>query len=343
MAKRKTKKPPWSPVWDLERDGISYSLLSNFLNCRERFYHKTVRGLRDKGRKEAMEYGTIFHKLIEIYAGNQNSRGYRTYLHKWIKRKFSSLPAHEYESQVLLANIALAVFEEYIVHYKEHGEKYVYYAQEPVFREPYILPSGRMVEIRGRMDEIIQTGTGLLLQENKTKGRFNWDAIKAILPKNLQTMFYCTAIERRYKTTPVGVLYNVIRKPQEKQGKKENDADYIKRIVENIKADPTHYFKRHRHNFSTGELREWQMRTLNPNLEALYDWWESIKANPENRWATPSGEINKLHYERPFGVFDAMSDGKGELFDLIVLKNPRTLEKVETLFPELEDDEETDA
>ena len=342
MPRKKTTNFKWNPKWNLERDGISYSLLSVFINCRERFYHKAIRGLRERGRKEAMEFGTIFHKLIEQAARSPSQRNFTPFLHKWLKRKFNLLPPDEFEAQKLLGQIALAVFQEYQSHYQSKPERYTYFAQEAVFREPYILPSGRILEIRGRMDEIIQTPSGLILQENKTKGRFNWDIVKATLPRNLQTMFYCTAVQRRYHTTPIAVLYNVIRKPQLQQKSKEPDLEYINRIIEDIREQPDHYFKRHIHTFAENELAEWQIRTLHPHLEALYDWWESIKANPTNRWATPSGEINKLHYEKPFGVYDPMSDGKGEFFDLIVNKNPRNLEQVETLFPELEDDDENE-
>jgi hypothetical protein len=285
-----------------------------------------------------MEFGTIIHRLIEEHSRKPRLRQFNSFLTSWVRNKYASLSPDDFSEQFKLAKVALIIFEQYIKHYADIKHKY--FAQEQVFREKYVLPSGRSLIIRGRMDEIIQHPSGLLLQENKTKSRFSWDVVKATLPKNMQTMFYCTAIQAKYRTSPIGVLYNVIRKPGIKQKQKESDQAFLERIKAEVAENPDHYFYRHEYIFSESDLHEWQCRTLNPNLESLCLWWESIKANPTNRWATPSGEVNVHHYERPFGVYEPMTNGKGEFFDLIVNKNPRNLVRVETLFPELEDDEE---
>lgn len=78
--KTKLKKTPPKKVpykgWGLFTHGVSQSLLQKFINCRDRYHKHAVLGLKSTDRKEAMEYGTIFHKLIEEGArmGNTYTR-----------------------------------------------------------------------------------------------------------------------------------------------------------------------------------------------------------------------------------------------------------------------------
>ena len=62
--KRKSKNKP-SPTWDLYRDGITYSLLSKFFVCRERFRLSTVEGWSETGLQSGLEFGSAFHACLE--------------------------------------------------------------------------------------------------------------------------------------------------------------------------------------------------------------------------------------------------------------------------------------
>lgn len=319
-------------------EGISVSWLQRFINCRERFRLGYVMGYREKGSKDALDFGTIFHKLIEEHSRNPKRTNFTPYLSKWLKVKFAkSSPAHR-SNIITLGKIALIVFHEYIKYHDDSNTQY--FAQEQVFCEPYTLNSGRTLLLRGRMDEIIQAPQGLILQENKTHANFNKEHVVAKLPKNLQTMFYCTAIQLLHGVTPRGVLYNIARRPGLIQGKKETETAYLKRIEADIQKRPDWYFFRHQHAPSTfpHELEQWQLRTLNPNLEAVCEWWESIRGNPTNPWVTPDGRANPHHYERPFGVYDPMTLGNGEFYDLIVRNSKVGIGVVDDIFPELQDD-----
>ena len=73
----KTVKPPRphqvapSPAWTLDQ-GVSQTLLNKFLGCRERFRLYSVEGCREKGGKEAMDFGTYFHNLLELKIRHPN-------------------------------------------------------------------------------------------------------------------------------------------------------------------------------------------------------------------------------------------------------------------------------
>ena len=72
VAKEAKKKKP--PLWKgPERDGITYSMLSKFLVCRERFRLLVVEGLRPQRRfNHRLEYGTMFHLCEEVHKDGGN-------------------------------------------------------------------------------------------------------------------------------------------------------------------------------------------------------------------------------------------------------------------------------
>lgn len=328
-------RPKYRNVYE---EGISVSWLQRFINCRERFRLGYVMGLREKGNKDAMDFGTIFHKLIEEHSRNPRKKEFTGYLYAWLKKKHGNATPKYLANINRLGKIALVLFHEYIRHHDD--SKVTYFSQEQVFKLPYTLNSGRTLILRGRMDEIILDPKGLILQENKTHQNFDPQLLVAKLPKMLQTMFYSTAIELLYGQPPAGVLYNIARRPLLRQGKKENEHQFLTRLKLDIQDRPDHYFWRHKYDPPTfaRELTQWQLRTLNPNLEAVCEWWESIRANPTNPWVTPEGRANPHHFERPFGVFDPMTQGNGDFFDLITRNSKVGVEKVDNIFPELEDD-----
>lgn len=319
------KKVKPKPGWDLYRDGLSYSMLSKFANCRERFRIASVELYRPADLREAMEFGTIFHKALELHAMNKSAMQINSALIK--KYKNTSVDP-------LLIRIASVIVPHYLSYYKT--EKYRYVAQEEVFDIPYIsTTNGRTIRLRGRFDEVFERDGTLWLQENKTKSKIQDDLIAKTLPYDLQTMLYCYALRTIKKRTVGGVLYNVIRKPGLVQGA-SSDTAYLTRISEAIAKDPGHYFKRFENELSNNSIDNFNRTTLFPLIESAVVWWESIKKNPFNPWVDENGNPNPHHYMRPFGVYDPMAYGEGDFFEYIVTGVPIGLVKKDTCFPELE-------
>ncbi len=316
------------PAWDLYRDGISYSLLSRFVNCRERFRIYTVEGLRPADTSDSMDFGTMFHSILEEHAQGRNLA--------YLKRKLQQQAKNDPDAKAM-ADQCLLLFKYYEETWRENDAGRNYISQEEVFRVPVYLPSGRKIDLRGRYDEIYRENGAIWLQENKTKAHIDELALSNILAHDLQTMLYCYTIKLKYKEEPRGVLYNVIRRPLLKQKQKETDLDFLHRIEDDIKTRPEHYFVRFRTEFGDGDVEKFCKRTLFPLLESVCVWWESIKANPFNPWTQEDGSPNLHHYERPFGVYDSFRNGKGDYFDLITRGVDSGLELIETVFPELEE------
>lgn len=337
--KRKPVKPPYTG-WTIDH-GISPSFLSKFITDRSRTHTHYCLGYREQRSREALDYGTIFHKLIEESAklGTKTTRSkLSTILNTWLRQKFASSTSN-FGEIVQLGQIALIQF--LIYHdYISKLEKYTFLDQELVFSEhvelpsvhspevysvshkgekayQYIIQPGTTIKLKGRIDELLDRNGEMWLQENKTKSRIDPNFIQQTLEHNIQVMFYAVCAELRFNRPCGGIVYNVIRRPGLQQRQKENDLSYYKRIQEAIETDPNYYFYRFVHAFKKDAVENWKRKILLPHLCQVYLWWRSIEADPTNPWLNVHGEPNLYHFEKPFGIYDPMSLGKGDFFDYV--------------------------
>lgn len=303
-----------SPSWTLD-DGISYSLLSRFLNCRERYRLYAVEGRRESSRSKAsMDFGTYFHKLLELRAKHPNKSPDQLFRLNKVE-----LPAED-------KDVAKVVYEVYHEYYS--GDTYKYFATEDVFDVNYQVPGGSKFRLRGRLDEtIIDPDRRLRIQENKTKEYIDASNLEATIPFNLQTMFYAVAANIHYNKPISGVLYNVIRKPKHKQTKTDGTRQgFLDRLRGEIMETPSHFFYRWNYDIFPQQMNDWNNYTFHPILLQLRIWWDSVKHDPFSPWTTPDKNgkfsINPHHFLRPFGVYDSLTTGIGDFFDLITRNNP---------------------
>lgn len=333
MSRPDPKKVAPSPSWTLEK-GISYSLLSRFINCRERFRLYAVEGMREeRSTKKAMDWGTYFHELIEIHALNPNLSAPGVI--RRAKKKISGLEKSQ----------ADVVFTKYLEHFEDCDYQYV--ASEQEFRVPYILPNGKKIYLVGKTDEIIKQPDGSLwIQENKTKEKINEYKIESGLISDLQTMMYAVCVSILLKKPVTGAVYNVVRNPSSKpktlpatkarKRRKETTKEYLQRLSDDIDSNPSHYFKRWEIPFPPGHMERWCKQSFDPLLMQLYHWWESVKHDPFSPWENEDGTPNCLHWIKPFGVYDAMTTGTGDFFDYLTRGLSVGVSVGNEPFPELE-------
>jgi len=222
-----------------EGDGISFSLLTRFLECRERFRLKVVEGLEeDEGFNSALEFGSLWHEAEEAFALGKD---WKKSMGAYRDKLRANHPGAE-ASIVKWYKIAIRQFPEYIRKWKKHPDtkKRQTLLAEVDFKVPYQLPSGRVVLLRGKWDGVFRESKGIWLMENKTKGRIDEAGILSTVHENLQVMVYLIALHTYQKNKapfeplqdweprgkegeafnkyfwrlPIrGVLYNVIRRP----------------------------------------------------------------------------------------------------------------------------------
>jgi len=361
MAKKKRKR---EPLWKgPEVDGITFSLLSRYLECKERFRLRVVEGLvEDEGFNHALEYGSIFHEAEEAHRDGQSWRkAIKAYTQKLCKKYMGS------EEQIAKwASLCAHQFPVYIQYWAKHPStgKRRYIFQEKAFRVPYTLPeSRRTIILRGKWDSGYIEGKGEGLQENKTKGYIDEEGITATLSENLQTMLYFiarlsykekhqTAQEALEESDPPlplkSVLYNVIRRPLSdkysiRQRKAETQKDFHIRAADQMREDPSHHFKRWKVSIYKQDVERFKREVFNPLLEELLIWWDWIQANPFNPWEprtdNPYEDQICPHYRSPWGAYNSLASGfRGSYFGLLTRGSKVGLERVSCLFPELEED-----
>lgn len=249
-AKVVTHLPPTSPrsqprstVWKgPEVDGITQSLLSRFLTCRERFRLLVVEGLRPADQfNHHIEYGQMWHICEEALSGGTQINGrivgivdWETPLKKYVHELSRRYPTavDQIDKWYNVCKVQFPVYQQYWAKHKDNDKRQPV-GQEIQFNVPYRLPSGRTIRLRGKIDAVDCIGSGkaaaLYQQENKTKSDPHEDQIKRQLTFDLQSMMYLTALQvlqrdkklwaehrlpESFRNLPIGgIRYNVIRRP----------------------------------------------------------------------------------------------------------------------------------
>jgi hypothetical protein len=296
--------PPKEPLWGgPEVDGITFSLFSKFLCCRERFRLLVVEGLKEKqGFNLRLEYGNMIHVCEEATAAKKPWEPALLAYAQQIAKKYGNSESATIDKWY---KVCCAQYPVYLSHWKKEPDVV---KRQPLFQEKpfdirYTLPSGRVVRLRGKFDAIDLIAKKLYVQENKARGEINADQMLSELPLDLQTMgFYMTAAEIEFgKSYSIGgVRYNIIRRPlsggkysikqlegrgKDKKGAETEEQFFARLQKDCIAADPTHFFYRWKIEVVPDQdIRGFQVRCLNPLLEQLWDWWTWIKCDPFNPW-----------------------------------------------------------
>lgn len=364
----KARKRRTQPLWrGPSEDGITQSLLSRFLVCPERFRLLVCEGLQPHDQfNHRLEYGQMWHICEEnLLAGEEWEAPLKTYAAE-LTRKY---PLAQ-EQIVGWYRVCMIQFPIYVKFWAKHGKKLGIkpVSQEHVFEVDYVLPSARMVKLRGKFDAINLHGAGLYLQENKTKADIDEIQLRRQLKFDLQTMMYLIAADQmkreghelfsgHHKKLIEGVLYNVVRRPlsggkntirrhqpTKSNPRGETEEEFYMRLMGLIAEEPDYYFMRWLMQVSHRDIEVFKKRFLNPILERLCDWWEWIsevyasdEQDPFGSRDDGSAGCGGLHYQTPFGFYNVLAEGGNtELDEYILTGNETGLSRVDALFSELQ-------
>jgi hypothetical protein len=345
-----------APLWKGPYvDGITFSMLSRFLVCRERFRLYAIEGLQEEEKFNApMEYGSLWHAGEEAMAKGQTvKKAVYDYADKL--RDMYPTADGDINKWAALCIGQLPIYKEFAAIRARHAKR-VYFAAEKGFKIPYTLPSGITLFLRGKIDGGFTEKRENLIQENKTKGSIDEEGISKTIDTNLQAMIYFVAAQHLKRMPPLhGIYYNVIRRPLSdryaiRQKKKETTAQFIAREISRIKANPKGYFYAWKCRITPNKVTKFKREILHPWLEQLCQWWNSIQGNPFEPWhiyqtingLTVPNPINlgpnPFHYRMPFGVYSSLAGGfRGDFFDYLTTGRQSGLAKVRSLFSELEE------
>lgn len=311
------QKRPKEPLWKgPETDGVTQSMLSGFLVCRERFRLHVIEGLAEADAfNHSIEYGNMWHACEEAVGDDWS---WKVALTKYTRELCEQYPLQR-EQIVHWHKVCAVQFPIYLEYWKktESRKDRKSLLREYTFRVPYELPSGRTVLLRGKMDGVDLVGRGKAartwLKEHKTKGDIKEELLRRQLTFDLQTMFYLTALIEILEAEtagnsllgedhgpPAGVLYNTVRRPlsggkgsitrlKERQYKNkagrvtrvtpaETPEHFYERVAAIIEGDPSYFFMRWEVRVTRADVDRFKREFLDPILEQLCDWWDWISS-----------------------------------------------------------------
>ena len=355
--------PRSGPLWTGPQDngpqgGVTFSLLSRWLCCRERFrlYALEGLGLPDKFNHR-LEYGNFWHLCEEAYAkGDHWEPAILRYATSLAKRY--PLQQEEVEKWYHVCKVQFPVYADYWAKHPSSKTRRPL-LQEEVFCVPYLLPTNQVVYLRGKQDSIdLEEVAGsrnkesvVILQENKTKGDIDEEQIKRQLKFDLQTMLYLIAMQAGRGLKPLvdvwpkgarlgGVRYNVVRRPLAggrytiRQHKDETLENFYLRLGEIIRGDSEWFFMRWSVDIDQTDIDVFRRTCLDPILVQLCAWYDWSVAKSGERLIPL--DPNYLHYRMPYGVYNTLLEGAvGELDRVIDTGTKVGLRRLDTLFPEL--------
>jgi len=308
-------------LWTLE-DGLTQSALRLWLRCPHQFWLTYVRGLSPKFTSTSIEFGTLFHRLLECHDELPEDVAHQYYR----EAKQGGISLQEEQKLNWVVETALVVYEQYRNFWRSQLNKMEFVTAEEVFDSHVETSLGQSVRLRGRIDGIFKLRSGsLYILETKTKGRIQEDLLRDALPFDFQSNMYALAEHRQIS----GFQYNVIRIPQLIQRKDESLGDYCRRLTQDITSRPAWYFMQWRHRYRKDELKMWKRRILQPILTHFVLWWKSVE-NLTDPFQSP------LHYMNPDALVSSYG-GKCMLFDYITRGSAYGLTVRRTPFPELEE------
>lgn len=257
-------EPKTGPVefYNLERDGVTFSLLSTFKDCREkaRLY---LDGWSSRHSSMATTFGSLSHFCLQhIYddvrikkltgppGSVYTARLLESARSLWMAenpRADDETTSH-FELSVMLIE---AIIPLYCRHwYGDDFSQMQWEKLETVFGLPITVKDkfGRehKTVLRGKMDGTFKYKgrPRIRLLETKNKSRISEENLSDMLPYELQTNLYLSVLRKIHNVTPGGVLLNVIRRPNLRQRSSESLRAFGDRIIEDIRARPDWYFLR---------------------------------------------------------------------------------------------------
>jgi hypothetical protein len=371
-AGAKTVKKAVIRVWDGPeaggpKGGITQSMLSRWLCCRERFRLRVIEGLAPTDQfNHRMEYGQLWHMCEESLAKSGDTSAVTESTNAALRSYCQSLCRRypmQQEQIVHWMNVCKTQFPIYVDYWAKHPDvkDRTPLLQEQVFDIPYELPSGRTVRLRGKFDSVDLIGRGknavVYLQENKTKSDIDEQQLKRHLGFDLQTMVYLVALNEYDLASVIeplglprpkamsGIRYNVVRRPlsggrgsiRKHQPTKANpagetDDEFYVRLGEIIKEDQGYFFMRWKVEITRQDVDQFRHRFLDNALEELCDWWHWLDspAGRDDPFSDP------IHYQLPYGIYNPLLEGgSSEVDEYLATGSGLGLTRNNALFGEL--------
>jgi hypothetical protein len=288
--------------YDPERDGVTFSLLTTWKNCRERA-RLFLNGWASKRNSLGMVFGGLTHGINQrmyedVKAGKLTELPSEQYIKK-LCREVEAIwkeenPRADAESMQYL-EFSMILIEALMPLYFKYWKKdfaLLWQRVEAEFKVPIEIEhpyrAGRILRtfIRGKMDGSYRRTAKARpwLFETKTKsnlGERGEGELADILPHELQANIYLIHLWWMEKVLPEGLLYNIIRRPGLRQKKKESVVKFARRVAEDVRRRPEYYFVRMQMRVEKKDLERNELE-LRDMVSDFLMWWNGLAGHYKN-------------------------------------------------------------
>lgn len=264
---------PENKFWDLYRDGLSQSLIQKFLSCRQQCRLEYFEGWTKQKQPLYFKFGTCVHwVLAEIYnEGEYPSKDHIIGLIRKYERNYLQKNAVDAADQKELDEIFMLaeyLLERYFMLYDDD------FKHKWMFTEKNFEVEFAGLKLRGRWDGGWIQNKRLVLVDHKCLSMIDEEGITDMLPCDIQVMVYLYAALQEFGVMPYEMNYNILRRPNFRQGKK-SDEEFKQHIIITINKDLLHYFKRIPIRITKDELLFWVKNQLTPIIDEIKRWYDS--------------------------------------------------------------------
>lgn len=329
--------------YDPARDGVTFSLLSTFLDCREKA-KLYLQGWSGTQPNFHLVFGGLAHAALRAAYTQHRAGTLRVYPRQvWIGKTLEQLRTRWIAEHPRPSDVAVAILEEalmkanailpyYFQYWKRDFEEMHWLEVEETFHLPWSVTmldgTTRNTFLRGRIDGAYtlpgarkaDMRTAPRLLETKTRNSVDEDALIDTMPFERQTNTYLTALRRKTGIAPPSMILNVIRKPLLRQKQKESWAEFEARIRADVQARMDWYFMRMEMTVDSDDIDRSE-KELNALIQDFVRWWYG-----------ESGHYKNSNSCRPIGM------GPCPFLKVCGHNDYVGLEKRTILFRELEDE-----
>lgn len=260
-------------------DGITQSMLSTFLTCREK-----SRLILNRFQALGADYysfyrGDLIHSFLEEWytlepadKPNYTVTDVLDFCYEWLVKNNRLEETDELHA---IYDTSLLLMEYYVKFWEERDSHFKWIALEKVFDVMW-----KGYRLRGKIDGIVEINGGIFIVETKSKAQIDEDGILDALAFDFQNLFYLTVLNECLGINARGVIYNIIRWPSLRK----------KKLDEDLPARIPHYYKRFQVSYTSSGVQRFKAE-LHSKLMDFDLWVAGTNPNYRNESACFKGNM----------------------------------------------------
>lgn len=226
--------------YSLLKQGISQTMMSNFLKCRKAFLYSLNR-YTHPSKIEKVNFGAMFHDVVaDVYRLKRipTEKEIDYFIEQYKINNEQAISFVNLDKMERDCAACYAIMTQYVERYKND----ILNCKFDIIEHEFGVEHEGIIW-RGKIDARYLTKNNSRWQmEHKTKGRISEDSLQKRLTFDPQNLTYLLAGEIEFKEKVDGVLYNIVRNPQLKMKIGESIKDFKDRIIEDAQSRPDFYF-----------------------------------------------------------------------------------------------------